>query len=150
MPRFITSGALGTMRSSYTPSNRYGGIVYSYPIQKQNEYIDSNYTAIRDEIIEPPILSINKQTAIFLDTISRKLLELSQTVEATIEDIKANCKEKPKNLNNHILASIDTPNMDISVGAEYIFYVQKYGPPVLGKFDPEKLAIMREELGITQ
>jgi hypothetical protein len=150
MPRFITSGALGTMRSSYTPIHRYGSIVYSYPIQKQNEFIESNYTTKSDEIIEPPTLSINKQTAIFLDTISRKLLELSQTVEATIEDIKANCKEKPKNLNNHILASIDTPNMNITVGAEYILYVQKYGPPVLGKFDPEKLAIMREELGITQ
>ncbi len=91
---------------------------------------------------------ISKQNVVFLSTLAEQLQELSEAVEARIDYIKETAVAKPKNNNNHILASIDTPNMNLTVGAEYILYVQKFGPPPLGKFDPEKLAEVRAEYGI--
>jgi tRNA U34 2-thiouridine synthase MnmA/TrmU len=91
---------------------------------------------------------ISKQNISFLSTLADQLQDLTEAVEARIDYIKQTAVPKPKDNNNHILASIDTPNMNLTVGAEFILYVQKFGPPPLGKFDPEKLAEVRAEYGI--
>ncbi len=76
-----------------------------------------------------------------------KLLEMSQAIEERIEQIKKNCnQEKPSD--GFLFASIETPQMLITVGQEYVIYLQRYGPPHHGRFDPCKLESIREELGI--
>ena len=88
---------------------------------------------------------IDKNSAMFFNTLSLKLLEMSETVEKRIEVIKKNCNENQR-ANGFLFASIDTPQMNISVGSEYVIYVQRYGPPPNGKFEPAKLELIRKEL----
>lgn len=90
--------------------------------------------------------SIDRNSAIFFHNLANKLLEMSQSFEDRIEKIKKDCGNRQAN--GFLFASIDTPSMQISVGAEYILYVQRYGPPPKGKFCPEKLKLLRQELGI--
>ena len=145
MPSLLSSGAWGSMQSIYK-LNSYAvspdTIPSSNPRQANVYVVDSGPA----EQSAP----ITKQNVGFLSTMADKLQELSQAIEAKIEYIIKTAVPKPKNLDNFILAKVDTPNMDFSVGAEYIIYVQKFGPPPLGKFDPEKLAEIRAEYSIGQ
>ena len=44
------------------------------------------------------------------------------------------------------MASIEAPVMMLAIKQEYI---RRYGPPEAGKFDDEKIQIIKSELGIT-
>lgn len=90
--------------------------------------------------------SIDRNSALFFNNLALKLLEMSRSFEERIEQVKKNCGDKQ--VSGFILVSIDTPQMAISVGSEYVIYVQRYGPPPEGKFDPEKLTKIRTELNI--
>ena len=93
--------------------------------------------------------TIDRNSAIFFNTLAAKLLEMSQTVEAKIEAIKKDCNKPAQGGRGVYFASIDTPNMVISVPREYTEYIKRYGPPPKGKFEPIKLEIIRAQLGIT-
>lgn len=146
MPSLFTSGGWGSMRSIH---KLYTQSIYTESTDVYSRFA-RNTVYIVDSGSNEANAPISKQNVAFLSTIAEQLQDLAEAVEARIEYIKETAVAKPKNMNNHILASIDTPNMNITVGAEYILYVQKFGPPPLGKFDPEKLAIVRVEYGIGQ
>lgn len=90
---------------------------------------------------------IDKKSSLFFNTLATRLLEMSHAIEERIEDIKKNCNG-PKQANGFLFASIDTPQMNITVGEEYVIYVQRHGPPHHGKFDQHKLNHIRKEYGI--
>jgi hypothetical protein len=48
-----------------------------------------------------------------------------------------------------LLASIDAPVMMIAIKPEFLEYIRRYGPPEGGKFDQQKLQIVRTELGVS-
>jgi hypothetical protein len=91
--------------------------------------------------------SIDRNSAIFFNNLASKLLEMTHSFEKRIEDIKKNCGGQ--SARGFLFASIDTPQMNISIGSEYVIYVQRFGPPEKGKFDKCKLDIIRKELKLT-
>lgn len=88
--------------------------------------------------------SIDRNSALFFNNLANKLLEMSQAFEDRIEKLKNDCGKTQAN--GFLFASIETPAMQISVGGEYVIYVQRFGPPPLGKFDPVKLDAIRAEI----
>lgn len=92
--------------------------------------------------------TIDRNSAIFFNTLASKLLEMSQAVEAKIDEIKKNCHQPAAAGRGFVFASIDTPSMVISVPPEFMEYIKRYGPPPKGKFDPIKLEIIRAQLGL--
>jgi hypothetical protein len=166
MPSLLSSGRLGHMNSGmirtythpipiHTPTT-YAQTVYTQPTCHSAQIV---YTQPTCHSEQPSHTcheeshqsnkcdgSIDKNSALFFNTLASKLLEMSKTIEDRIEDIKKNCNTE--RARGCILVSIDTPHMNISVGAEYFIYVQRHGPPIDGKFDPEKLALIRAEENI--
>jgi hypothetical protein len=92
--------------------------------------------------------TIDRNSAIFFNTLANKLLEMSQAVETKIEEIKKNCHQAPSGGRGFLFASIDAPSMVLAVPREYTEYIKRYGPPPKGKFEPIKLEIIRTQLGI--
>lgn len=91
--------------------------------------------------------NICKDTSRFFDKLATKLLVMTKSINKRIEDIKKQvCETKG---NGALLASIDTPEMIISIKYEYIEYIKRYGPPINGIFEESKLNIIKKELGIT-
>jgi hypothetical protein len=92
--------------------------------------------------------SVDRNSAIFFNTLATKLLEMSRTIDARMSELANKvCEPASKGF---VLASIDTPQMVLGVSYEFIEYIKRHGPPVNGKFDQAKLADIRAELGITQ
>lgn len=89
--------------------------------------------------------SIDKSSAGFFHDLASKILQMAESVDARIEDIRKKCNDSQQ-ARGFLFASVDTPNMNISIGAEYVIYIQRFGPPQLGKFDQDKLAEIRAEI----
>ena len=84
-------------------------------------------------------------TSNFLETLAKKLYDMTVSLKTQFDEIK--CWGKGKMENGIILASIEV-SANVQVKSEYVIYVMRYGPPVQGIFDPELLAIIRAELGL--
>ena len=151
MPSLLSSGRFGHMSSGRIRTYTQIQSACAQPVYTPPTYCVEYPHHTQHEECQPSNTcdgSIDKNSALFFNTLASKLLEMSKTIEDRIEDIKKNCnKERARGC---IFASVDTPHMNISVGAEYFIYVQRYGPPPNGKFEPEKLAIVRAELEIVQ
>ncbi len=92
--------------------------------------------------------SVDRNSAIFFNTLANKLLDMSKAIDARIAEIsKKVCQPTTKGF---IFASIEAPSMVLGVKYEFVEYIKRYGPPPKGKFDPEKLNLIRNELGIGQ
>ena len=92
--------------------------------------------------------SVDRNSAIFFNTLANKLLEMSKTIDARMTELANKvCEPVSKGF---LFASIDTPQMVLGVKYEYVEYIKRHGPPINGKFDPEKLEAIRIELGISQ
>ena len=91
--------------------------------------------------------SIDRNSALFFTKLADKLLEMSKSVEARIEEIRKNCN-KPTASRGFLFASIEVPTMTIAVPQEYLEYIRRHGPPPKGKFEPLKLHLIRIEFGI--
>jgi hypothetical protein len=91
--------------------------------------------------------SIDRNSALFFTKLADKLLEMSKSVEARIEEIRKNCNN-PTQSRGFLFASIEVPKMTIAVNQEFFEYVRRHGPPPKGKFEPLKLHLIRIELGI--
>lgn len=72
---------------------------------------------------------------------------MSKAIEKRMEEL-AN-KVPPPQQSGFLFAKIDTPVMTVGVKMEYVEYIKRYGPPIKGKFDEEKLEELRAELGIS-
>lgn len=76
---------------------------------------------------------------------SLAVIERSMYQQQEIETLKQNIatlqEELTAKARPRIAATIDTDlKADVSLDMRYLFYIQKYGPPVDGIFDPIKLA----------
>lgn len=82
----------------------------------------------------------------FFSSLANKLLEMATAINKRIDDIKKNCSKTTER--GFLLASIETPVMQLGVKYEYLEYIKRFGPPVDGKFDEAKLEQLRIEFGI--
>lgn len=90
--------------------------------------------------------TVCRDTTRFFDTLATKLLDMSKAIQKKMDEIRSQVTCHGKGV---LMASIEAPNMALSIKYEYIEYIKRYGPPDDGVFDEAKLVILREELGIT-
>jgi hypothetical protein len=90
--------------------------------------------------------SIDRNSAVFFNKLALKLMDMTQAIEKRMEEMSNRCAGPQKGF---LLASIDTPKMNLGIKYEYIEYIKRYGPPVKGKFDETLLQGLRIELGIS-
>ena len=88
-----------------------------------------------------------RDTSSFFSKLATKLMDMATTINKRIEKIQS--EVKCSSGGGVLLASIDAPVMMLAIKQEYMEYIRRYGPPDGGKFDEEKLKILRTELGIT-
>jgi hypothetical protein len=92
--------------------------------------------------------TIDRNSALFFNNMANKLLEMSLAIEGRFEDIRKRCGGALPPGPTFFFASIETPVMTVSVPAEYIEYIKRYGPPHRGCFDEEKLRFICYSMGI--
>lgn len=93
-----------------------------------------------------PEKTVDRCSAVFFNNLATKLLAMSESIQKRIEDLESRpCNQVSRGF---LFASIETPKMALGVKYEYVEYIKRYGPPIKGKFDEDKLNIIREELGI--
>jgi hypothetical protein len=80
----------------------------------------------------------------FLETLTSKLVDMTESLKKQFEDLQANC-QKPSNYRGLTLVSIEVKG-SATIKYEYIIYLQRYGPPTNGQFDPIYLDLIRAEL----
>ena len=91
--------------------------------------------------------SVCKDTTKFFGTLATKLLNMAESIHDRIERLKVELCPKPTK--GFLLAEIDAPKMVLGIKYEFVEYVKRHGPPKDGKFDEQKLEIIRAELGIS-
>lgn len=92
--------------------------------------------------------SLDRNSAIFFNNLATKLLDMSKAIQKRMDDL-ANKVCAPQQA-GFLFANIETPPMLLGIKQEFMEYIKRYGPPTKGKFDPEKLSIIRAELGISE
>jgi hypothetical protein len=109
-------------------------------IEKQMQ--SANYTKIIRDF--KPFLSRKKSSTFFINNIALMSLagiERSINIEVENKSLKAYIKmledEKKQAINGDINTSID---VNVSFSMEYLYYIEKYGIPLDGIFDPVKLS----------
>ena len=113
-------------------------------------YIDKKKTATMNGIISGaelyPALYCAKSVE-FFSTLSIKLVTMSESLKVQFDDLRraalARCAD------GAVMAAIDAPDIPLGVGAEYFQYINLHGPPPAGQFDPDLLAKIRFDMGIT-
>ena len=87
-----------------------------------------------------------RDTSLFFSKLSSKLLDMAMAINKRIESIESKVCSNERGV---LLASIETPVMTLGIKIEYLEYVKRYGPPEGGRFDNDKLQLIKDELGIT-
>jgi hypothetical protein len=77
---------------------------------------------------------------------SDKLLDMVKSLQEQFEELKK-CQNTVMS-KGAMLAEIETPEMVLGVGQEYLEYIKRHGPPCEGIFDKHLLAMIRAQLGI--
>lgn len=88
-----------------------------------------------------------RDTSSFFSKLATKLMDMAVTINKRIEKIQS--EVKCSSGGGVLLASIEAPVMMLAIKVEYMEYVRRYGPPDGGKFDQEKINIIKNDLGIT-
>lgn len=79
----------------------------------------------------------------FLETLTDKLIAMTQSLKQQFKDCMATpSANKGRGI---ILVNIEV-NAKVRFKYEYVLYVQRYGPPVNGIFDPVYLDLIRAEI----
>ena len=84
-------------------------------------------------------------TTLFLQTLTDKLYDMALSLQQQFIDLtnfKNNTSQRGRGA---IIASIDV-QATVSVKMEYVYYIQRYGPPLKGIFDPIYLDLIRAEI----
>ena len=79
----------------------------------------------------------------FLSTLTDKLLEMAQSLKEQFAALEANSYSTLQRAKGVIIAEITTQG-GITTKWEYVLYIQIYGPPVQGQFDPVYLELIRD------
>jgi hypothetical protein len=69
---------------------------------------------------------------------------MTKALKQQFADLEANC-QKPSTYRGLTLVTIDVKG-DATIRYEYLVYLQRYGPPINGIFDPIYLDLIRAEL----
>lgn len=89
-----------------------------------------------------------QSSLLFFNSLSGKMLDMVNTLKQQFAECAANANNT-SNAKGFILAKIEAPRPVLGVKYEYIVYINRYGPPTDGIFDPVLLQQIRTELGIT-
>ena len=80
----------------------------------------------------------------FFSTLSEQLVTMTEALKLQFENLRlealARCADGP------IMADVTAPKLNLGIKFEYIQYINKYGPPPNGQFDPVILEQVRQEL----
>jgi hypothetical protein len=79
----------------------------------------------------------------FLDTLTDKLIAMATALQTRIAELES--RPPPGQQRGVIFANVDVSER-VGVKFEYIIYLQRYGPPIAGIFDPIYLDLIRAEL----
>ncbi len=84
-------------------------------------------------------------STLFLSNLTNKLAEMTQALKQQFADLQANCHATGTKATGPIFAQIQVAGT-IKPKYEYLIYLQRYGPPINGVFDPIYLDLIRAEL----
>jgi len=86
-------------------------------------------------------------STVFLDTLTTKLLAMTRSLQKQFEDLEKN--QQPPSIGPRAprLAQISV-SATVSVKYAYYIYVQRYGPPVNGKFDQLYIDLINAEIAL--
>ena len=79
----------------------------------------------------------------FLETLTDKLIEMTNSLKEQFEELKKN--QGPIDTKGILLVNVEV-SANVSFRYEYVIYIQRYGPPTNGIFDPIYLDLIRAEL----
>ena len=86
-------------------------------------------------------------STVFLDTLTTKLLAMTRSLQQQFTDLEKNQKPPSVGPRAPRLAEIKVSAV-VSVKYAYFIYVQRYGPPVNGKFDPLYIDLINAEIAL--
>ena len=84
-------------------------------------------------------------TTIFLQTLTDKLYDMALSLKQQFADLANFRNNTYQKAQGALLASISVQG-SVTLKLEYIIYVQRYGPPINGIFDPIYLDLIRAEI----
>ena len=82
-------------------------------------------------------------TTKFFEDLVIKLEEMTLSLKVQFEELRNQCPDR--NGREVVLADIKVNSPPVIIKQEYFIYVQRYGPPVDGKFDETLLNKIRSE-----
>lgn len=83
----------------------------------------------------------------FFSTLSDKLVLMTESLKVQFDTLRLEALARSSD--GPIFASITAPKMTLGVKQEYIEYINRYGPPADGIFDPAILETIKQELLIS-
>ena len=87
-----------------------------------------------------------ESSVVFFAKMSDKLLDMVKSLQEQFEELKK-CQNATI-AKGAMLAEIETPQMVLGVGQEYLEYIKRHGPPHEGIFEKHLLNMIRAQLGI--
>ena len=85
-------------------------------------------------------------STVFLDTLTTKLIAMTRSLQQQFDDLKKN-QAPALGPRAPRLAEIKV-SANVSVKYAYFIYVQRYGPPVNGRFDPLYIDLINAEIAL--
>lgn len=86
-------------------------------------------------------------STVFLDTLTTKLLAMTRSLQKQFTDLENNQKPATAEFKGSQLVRIAL-GANVSVKYAYYIYVQRYGPPANGKFDPLYIDLINAEIAL--
>ena len=86
-------------------------------------------------------------STVFLDTLTTKLIAMTRSLQQQFIDLEKNQKPPATGPRAPRLAEIKV-SATVSVKYAYYIYLQRYGPPVNGKFDPLYIDLINAEIAL--
>ena len=87
-------------------------------------------------------------STVFLDTLTTKLIAMTRSLQQQFEDLKKNqVPPSSSEMKGSRLAELGV-GANVSVKYAYYIYVQRYGPPVNGVFDPLYIDLINAEIAL--
>lgn len=81
----------------------------------------------------------------FLSELTNKLIDMTQSLKQQFADLQANCNAPGTQGKGELFVTIEVSG-SLRPRYEYIIYLDRYGPPADGIFDPIYLDLIRAEM----
>lgn len=103
-----------------------------------------NGSAVSGSDLYPALYS--EKSVEFFSTLSDKLVSMTESLQKQFDALRR--EALARSANGPIMASVVAPKMTLGVKYEYIEYINRYGPPADGVYDPVILETLRQELAM--